>query len=791
MTGLTATEAKKRQAAYGPNELSTRSDSFFVRIIKKFIGPIPLMIEAALLLSVIAGRFEDLIIIATLLAVNVGLDVIQEQRAQTALAALKETLAPTARAMRDGQLTLIAARDLVPGDVIKLALGDVVPADAALSDGARLEVDQSAVTGESLPVEKSGGAALFAGSTVRTGAALATITAIGRQSSLGTNARLVAEAANEKESHFQKAILTIGRFLILFSAGMIAIAVTVLLGRGESWLETAQFALVLAIASIPVALPAVLSVTMAIGAATLAKKRAIVAHFQSVEELAGVDELCVDKTGTLTKNALAVTAPVVFGDFDERTLLTYACLATDESQASATERAVFSYAHTLGADAAATTYARLEFSPFDPVRKHSHATVRDEDGQTFTILMGAPHVLLPLIDDQDTAAALRDRDGAMAKQGFRTMAVVRRDGETTRPVGIVPFADPPREDAAGVIASMRANGIHVRMLTGDSAATAGFIARLIGIGQGQASAPAGSSAALLSDETILQTEIFAEVVPEEKYRIVKMLQEHGHIVAMTGDGINDAPALKKADVGIAVKGALPAAREAADIVLLDEGLSVIQHAIYQARMTFARMQSYAFFRISETIRVILFITLAIIFFNDTPITAMMIILLALLNDIPVMAIAYDNAPIHPEPVRWHLRETLTISTLLGVAGVISSFILLYWLHAEGFSLAVIQTIIFLKLDVAGHSTLYLTRTGRRHFWQRPWPSLAFFIPAFGTRIAGTLIAVFGIFMHPIGWGAIGLIWLYTIVWFLLNDQVKVWGFKALDHFEKRPKTRAA
>ncbi|HIP50000.1 MAG TPA: HAD family hydrolase, partial [Candidatus Pacebacteria bacterium] len=282
---------------------------------------------------------------------------------------------------------------------------------------------------------------------------------------------------------------------------------------------------------------------------------------------------------------------------------------------------------------------------------------------------------------------------------------------------------------------------------------------------------------------ITNADVFTEVVPSDKYHIVDILQKENHIVAMTGDGVNDAPALKKADVGIAVSGASPAARSASDIILLSDGLSVIKDAIDHARMTFLRMHSYATFRISETIRVVIFITLAILVFNYSPLSAVMIVLLSLLNDIPVMAIAYDNVPTQKRPVRWNMHSTLFIASILGVAGVISSFMLFYWLHISGYPVAIIQTIIFIKLDVAGHSTLYLTRTGRDHFWKRPFPSLKFFLPAFSSRIIGTLIAVFGIFMEPISWEMVGYIWIYATIWFFINDQIKVFGYKLFDKIQ--------
>jgi len=353
--------------------------------------------------------------------------------------------------------------------------------------------------------------------------------------------------------------------------------------------------------------------------------------------------------------------------------------------------------------------------------------------------------------------------------------------------------DPPRDDSKSIISKIAERGIKVKMITGDNTAIARFIARKLHIGTkivtGSSLLQKMQQTKTNSDDLSLvnNTDVFAEVVPEDKYHIVSSLQKGGHIVAMTGDGVNDAPALKKADIGIAVFGSSPAARSAADIILLDSGLSVIKDAIDYARMTFARMQSYATFRIAETVRIVFFITFSVLVFNYSPLSAVMIILLALLNDIPVMSIAYDNVSVDYKPTRWHLHETLIISTILGITGLISSFALFYWLNVNGYAIVIIQTLLFLKLDVSGHSTLYLTRTGRKHFWKRPFPSLKFFIPAFSSRIIGTLIAVCGIFMESISWQAVVYIWIYSTIWFLFNDQVKVLSYKILDRIKKNKK----
>jgi len=786
--GLSLLEVKKRQKIYGKNEINEKIQSNIQRFLKKFIGPIPLMIEIALVLSLITGKWEDFIIIAVLLGVNISVDYIQEQNAHKALQALKRTLAPTAIVLRDGIFSVVNAKELVPGDIVKLTIGEVVPADAILIDDAYVHIDQSTTTGESLPVEKKKGDTVYISSIVQKGIALAQVSATGRNSSMGKNAELVAQAGREEESHFQIAIIKIGRFLMILSGVLIVILFYALISRGDGLIESMRFVLVLAVASIPVALPAVLSVTMAIGASALAKKNAIVSNFKAIEELAGVDELCIDKTGTLTKNEITVTSPKTYNDFKITDLFSYALLASNLSYTSPIEKAIKSYADKNSLAGYLSNFNIKTFIPFDPTRKITEVTVTTKDKE-FTIIMGAPQVIVGKVGQSEIADSIKSDIEEFAKNGFRTIALAKKINGIFLPVGIIPLLDPPRDDSMSVISSIKDNGVNVKMLTGDNSSIALFISKLLHIGTrivNSSDLRKVQDTKINSDdvEIVTNANIFAEVVPEDKYYIIDVLKKDGHIVAMTGDGVNDAPALKKADIGIAVSGASPAARSAADVILLSNGLSVIKDAIDSARMTFARMQSYATFRIAETIRIIFFITLSVLVFDYSPLSAVMIIVLALLNDIPVMSIAYDNAATSRKPIRWHLRETLFIATILGITGLMSSFLLFYWLNVSGYTVAIIQTLLFLKLDVSGHSTLYLTRTGRDHFWKRPFPSLKFFIPAFSSRIIGTIIAVFGILMEPISWKAVVLIWIYSTVWFLINDQIKVLSYKLLDRFKE-------
>ncbi|MCB9479933.1 MAG: HAD-IC family P-type ATPase [Deltaproteobacteria bacterium] len=836
--GLSAEEAARRRGEYGDNEVREKEETLARRIAKRFWGPIPWMIEAAAILSGAVGKWEDFAIIVVLLVVNVVIDFRQEASALKALKTLKDKLARSALVLRDGAWSEIPARDLVPGDIVKLRIGNVLPADVKLLRGAYLQVDQSALTGESLPVDKSPGDIAYANSLVKMGEMTALVTATGQNTFFGATVALVAQAQKQQRSHFQKAVVNVGNYLILIAGAMIVLIVFTGIFRGDPMAEILRFCLVLTVASIPVALPAVLSVTMAVGALRLAKHQAIVSRLVAIEELAGVDVLCSDKTGTLTQNRMRLGEPETAPGFSAEDVVFYAALASREENNDPLEIPIFEVLKsTPGAVERHAARIATNFIPFDPVRKRTEATFEDAS-EPLIVTKGAPQEILALCDDQSVAEAMTEHVERFAHKGYRTLGVALRKGGAGpfTFVGLLPFFDPPREDSAKTIEDAKRLGIDVKMVTGDNLAIARQIAEILGIegeirdhnelkedrpvellliadvvaealyGRLKPEAPADEVRAVADEivdrledklrhvrphdgfvrrheseivRLIEQTGGFAQVFPEDKYMIVDRLQKHGHIVAMTGDGVNDAPALKKADAGIAVSRATDAARAAADVVLLAPGLSVIVRALEESRMIFGRMKSYAIFRISETLRVILFMTLAIVVFNFYPVTAIMIIILALLNDIPIMAIAYDNAKIETKPVRWNMREVLTIASVLGLAGVVSSFLLFFILEKLHFSRDLIQAIIFLKLDVAGHSTIYLARTGERHFWHRPFPSLKLFIPAFSTRIIGTLVACYGLFMTPVGWKYTAYIWIYATVWFVFNDILKVSVYRML------------
>ena len=778
--GLSQAEATKRLTQYGPNAIAEKESNEFLKFLSYFWGPIPWMIEAAVILSAAVRHWLDFGVILLLLCSNAVVGFWEEHQAGNAIAALKSKLAVKARVLRDGKWSDPNASDLVPGDIIRMQLGDIVPADARLLAGDPIEVDESALTGESLPAERKPGDAVFSGSIVRRGETNAMVYATGSHTYFGRTAELVQGARTV--SHFQRAVLKIGDYLIVLATALVLLIVVVALFRHDPILNTLEFALVLLVAAIPVAMPTVLSVTMAVGARLLAKKQAVVTRLAAIEELAGVDVLCSDKTGTLTENKLKLGAPFsVHGVAGDQVVLD-AALASRAEDKDTIDLAVLAGVK----DGALKDYHVLHFQPFDPVHKRTEATVKGADGKQFQVAKGAPQVILEM--STDAATVKPDVDKAVndfAARGFRSLGVARADADGKwKFVGVLPMSDPPRPQAKATVAEAKQMGVQVKMVTGDAIAIAREMSRELGLGTNILDASGlhdtKSGDASKEDASIEQAGGFAQVFPEDKFHIIEVLQKDKHIVGMTGDGVNDAPALKKADCGIAVSGATDAARAAASIVLLAPGLSVIIDAIKESRRIFKRMNSYAMYRIAETLRVLLFMVLAILVFNFYPVTAVMIVMLALLNDGAILSIAYDKVRYRNLPESWDMRQVLGVSTVLGIIGVVTAFGLFY-LGERVFHLdrLHVQTLMYLKLSVAGHLTIFLTRT--RGPWWSTRPANILLIAVLGTQTLATLMAVYGLYiMTPIGWSLAGFVWAYAIVCALLTDPIKLLAYRILD-----------
>jgi H+-transporting ATPase len=793
--GLSSVEAQQRLAQYGPNAIETKTESKWEKLLGYFWGPLPFLIEAAALISALRRDWADFAVVAGLLIYNAVVGFWQDNKAANALAALKKGLAPHARVLRDGKWTSIAAAGLVPGDIVSIAAGQIVPADILLIDGDYLSCDQAALTGESLPVSKRIGDEAYSGSIAKQGAMSALVTTTGNKTFFGRTAKLIGAAG--AVSHSQRAVTQVGDFLLVlaFFLALILVAARgyreVVLAHDWDWRHIGgimQYVLVLLIASIPVALPAVMSVTMAIGAYALSLQKAIVSRLSAIEELAGVDVLCSDKTGTLTQNKLTVRKPIPFGPFEDEEVLFAAALATQRSSEDAIDLAVVT---ALQTSAALEAFKQTAFTPFDPVSKRTIATVVDSEGKISHYAKGAPQAISALAKpSRDVLTRYQNEVSALADKGERALGVARSDdGADWELVGLISLMDPPRPDAKATIAEAEALGLNVKMVTGDDVAIGNQIASELGMGAHLLVASEvfkeGVKAENLPQsvkEAVERADGFGRVFPEHKYEIVKALQSAGHIVAMTGDGVNDAAALKQADCGIAVSGATDAARGAAALILTAPGLSTIINAIRVSREIFQRIESYIYYRIAMTLDIMVAVVASIVIFEFQPITAIMIVGLALLDDIPIMTIAYDNAPAAQRPVRWNMPRMFTFASLMGVLALAETFGLLLigmrWLYDDQLQALMpldpnqLQTVMFLQLAVGGHLLLFAVRTKSLLIFP-PYPSLKLFLAIAATQIVAVLLCLFGVLVEPIPGKAVAGVWVYCLVWLVVADLIKL------------------
>lgn len=812
--GLASTEAAQRLNRYGPNALPEKHVSLAMRILKYFLGPIAFMIEAAALVSAFLGRWDDFVIIFGLLVFNACLELWQDMKASNALAALKKSLASKATVLREGSYVTVDAAKLVPGDIVKIRLGGVVPADLRLVSGDYASIDQAALTGESLPVTKKTGDAAYSGSIVKQGEMNGLVIATGADTFFGRTAKLVAGAGSV--SHAQRAMFQIGNFLIAVAVVLALVMVAVQVHRDiattDNWgladaLEILQFVLILLVASIPVAMPAVFSITMALGALALSKEKAIVSRLASIEEMAGVDILCSDKTGTLTKNQLTLGDPIPLAASDPQEIVLAAALASRVEDSDVIDSAVIA---ALADRSALDTYTVSEFVPFDPVSKRTQATAKASDGTSVLVTKGAPQAIVDLAaPPEDVASKVEQSVADLGSRGYRALGVARSPdgGKTWSVLGLLPMFDPPRDDSQETIEKVRAKGVAVKMVTGDDTAIARETARQLGLGTNIVPAADAFPKDMDPDNvpnaiaaSIETADGFARVFPEHKYAIVKALQGRGHLVAMTGDGVNDAPALKQADCGTAVSGATDAARGAAALILTAPGLSVIDNAIDEARRIFGRITSYTIYRVALTMDIMFLVVLSTIFLNFQPLTAIMIVIMSLLDDLPIMTIAYDNTAVSQKPIRWRMPRLLGVSAVLGLASIVQSFGLLLMGMAVMKSTAAqtyfglfdeshLQTVMFLQLIAGGHLLLLVTRT-QGWFFRSPYPSMPLLVAMVATQALAVLMCGFGWFVPAISWTLIGWIWVYLLIWLVVLGIVRIATERLMDDRLAR-RTRSA
>jgi H+-transporting ATPase len=713
--GLSTAEAQRRLATYGPNEIREIRPNPLLTFLRKFWAPVPWMLEATIGLELLLHHQAEAVIIAFLLVFNAVVSRVQEGRAGKALALLRSQLVVQARVVRDGVWQLRPARDLVPGDFVHVRMGDLVPADLRLADGAIL-VDQSALTGESLPVDDGPGATAYAGSVVRRGEASGEVLATGSHTFFGRTAELVGQAA--ARTHLQTIIFQIVKYLVLVDAALVLLLLAYAFHARMPLGEVLPFALVLLVASIPVALPATFTLATALGAQELAQTGVLVARLSAIEEAAAMDVLCSDKTGTLTQNRLALTAMHLYGARTEEELLLRALAASDPSTQDPIDLAILDAGKSRGLPDGQAD--RVAFTPFDPATKLCEAVLR-ADGQPIRVIKGAPLAVAARAEGIPTLLADVER---LASGGHRALAVAAGPEGRIRLLGLLALEDPPRPDSGALIRSLHDLGVRVRMVTGDGVQTATSIAAQLGI---QGPACRADELRRHPGGEVSRYAVFAEVLPEDKFHLVEGLQHGGQIVGMTGDGVNDAPALKQAEVGIAVSGATDVAKAAASLVLTRPGLGGIVRAVESSRRIYQRMFTYTLNKIIKTIEIAFFVSIGVIATGHLIVTPLLIVLLLFANDFVTMSIATDRVTFSRTPDRWSVHRLVEAGLLLG------SLILVFSLAVFGagalllhLPLVQLQTLVFLTLVFTGQATVYLVRE-RRHFWHsRPswWMLLA-------------------------------------------------------------------
>ncbi len=767
--GLTTAQAREKLRQVGPNKVAEEKRRPLLAFVAKFWAPVPWMLEATIVLEILARKYDEGAIIGVLLVFNSVLSFLQENQSNRALALLRSRLSVRARALRDGQWQIVPAEEVVPGDVIHLRLGDLVPADVQLSEGSA-EADESELTGESLPVEKQAGAKLYAGSRITRGEATGVITGTGKQTYFGKTAELVKTA--QTKSQLQQIIFTIVKYLVALDSVLV---VALLLYAGFThldWSEVLPFALILLVASVPVALPTTFAVATAFGALEMSRRAVLVTRLSAIEEAAAMDVLCTDKTGTITENKLALAQlHPTDGQSSEEELLRLAALASDAATQDPLDLAILDEAHARNLLNSAPR--RTQFLPFDPATKRSEA-VYEQPGGLLRVVKGAPLAVCQIVPDG--AAGVSAEADRLAATGARILAVASGDGASLRIAGLLAFHDRIREDSKALIDNLHKLGVRVIMVTGDSAATAQAVATELGIGE------RACPAQLLREDAAgaaRRCDVFAGVFPEDKFRLVDTLQREGRVVGMTGDGVNDAPALKQAEVGIAVSTATDVAKAAASLVLTESGLSGIVVAVDTGRKIYQRMLTYTLNKIMKTFEIAIFLSAGLMLAGTFVLTPLLVVLLLFTNDFVTMAIATDRVAASATPDRWDVRKLmLTASALAGLVLILSFGVLFVGRDILRLPVPQLQTLAFLLLVFTGQGNVYLVRE-RRHLWHSR-PSNWLIVSSIADVLVVSLLGARGILMAAIPWQYIGSLLLVVVFFLLLLDAAKIRIFR---HFE--------
>jgi H+-transporting ATPase len=766
-TGLTTAQAQERLRQFGLNKVSEEKRHPLLTFLAKFWAPVPWMLEATIVLEILVHKRDEAIIIGVLLVFNSILSFLQENQANRALALLRSRLSVQARVLRDGRWQLVPAEELVPGDIIHLRLGDLSPADVRLSEGAA-EADESELTGESLPVEKLAGTTVYAGSRITRGEATGAVVATGARTYFGKTAELVKTA--KTKSQLQEIIFTIVKYLVAVD-GLLVVALLLYAGFARlPWADVLPFALILLVASVPVALPTTFTVATALGALEMSRHSVLVTRLSAIEEAAAMDVLCTDKTGTITLNQLALAQLCPADGLGPQELLRTAALASDPATQDPLDLAIVDAARAEGALEPAPR--RTQFVPFDPATKRSEATY-EVAGGIERVVKGAPGAVMQLAQGVGKMASDAER---LAAGGARVLAVAAGDASSLQIVGLLAFKDQIRKDSKALVESLARLGVRVIMVTGDAAATARAVAAQIGIGERIC-----SSEVLREDSggAAERCDVFAGVFPEDKFRLVESLQRQGHIAGMTGDGVNDAPALKQAQVGIAVSTATDVAKAAASLVLTESGLSGVLAAVQTGRKIYQRMLTYTLNKIMKTFEIGIFLSVGLMLSGTFVVTPLLVVLLLFTNDFVTMAIATDHVAPSPTPDRWDIRKLmLTASALAGLVLILSFTVFFVGRNVLHLPLGALQTLVFLVLVFTGQGNVYLVRE-RAHFWHSR-PSRWLILSSVADIIVVSLLANRGILTSPLPLTLIASLLLVVAAFLVLIDGIKIRVFKQFE-----------
>jgi len=756
--GLTSAEARRRLADLGPNTVAEEAPSPGTALLAKFWGPVPWLLEAAAVVQLGLGAYVEASVTGGLLVFNAALGVVQQGRASAALAALKKRLAPTALVRRDREWIRVPAEELVPGDAIRLSLGALIPADARIVSGSLL-VDQSMLTGESIPVEAGAGSLVYASSLVRRGQAIAEVTATGSTTYFGRAAELVRVA--HARSTEQVAVLGATRNLAIVNGTVGCLVVAYAYATGLPFAELIRLTLTALLASIPVALPATFTLSAAIGAQILARRGVLLTRLSAAHEAAAMDLLCADKTGTLTRSVLDVVDVAPMAGFDRESVLTLAALASSEADQDVIDAAIRRSATTAVAEGNIPSLLRLV--PFDPATKMSEAFATDRAGHELRIVKGAFEVIADVAEVPADAPRMVDD---LAARGHRVIAVAAGPARSLRLAGLIALSDPPRADSAGLVATLRDMGVRTVMVTGDSPVTAAAIAREVGITGGI------RPAARRVDEALAdESGIFARVAPDEKYRLVEALQRRGHVVGMCGDGVNDAPALRQAQIGIAVSSATDVAKAAAGMVLTEPGLAGIVFAVTEGRVAFQRLLTYAFNMLVKKSEIVLFLAIGLGLTGHAIMTPALMVLMLITNDFLSMSLTTDRATPARSPSTWRMRHITAAAVLLAVWKLgFSTAMLVFGIFRLGLGPGALQTLAFVTIVFGNQALLYVLRE-RGHMWRSRPGNWVLASSVVDVAIVSVL-ALSGVLMEPLPWRVLVTAFAAAASFALLLDQIK-------------------